>query len=354
MMLVLRRLFGGLCLYVVCAPLLLVTVLIAFSSHALYGSMLADDVPRKIAQQLPPFVDHILAVSKRPKAVRQPDAKAWIKAVSSSEKPPSYWVQQLKLSEWLRVELSRVVRDVQKGFRGTLKKKTIYWDNKGLKQALHSKAFRDYLHRVLAKIPACRPEQNKEWQAMIMRERRHLYFPTCNPEQQVAYNTAHKAIADAIVSVIRIPKREVVLYKSDFKRVHLLSKPFAMMGWWLLLFPLLMMALSAWIMSVGRRWAIRHVSVAVMLVCAAPLLFLKTIQAELLRRLLSNPWVWELWAGFSLWSVDAQREFMRGLLPLLVSWMQPFFSSLSSVLMGLSGLAVLGLLASSLVSEKTS
>ncbi len=179
------KFIGVLLLIALGIPLLIAAIFASGLTRAVTSPDFYGDLAGKVVKRMPEMIDKSFAAARQPGAVSDPDARAWIEAMSKAETSFSKMLELTGIQGWLQDEVAMKVARVGDVVAGKAQPGEIFLDMRPLKKALVSDEMGAYLNQVLAKLPECDAMGIEKWKQRAISKRHEKPLPACNPGKEV-------------------------------------------------------------------------------------------------------------------------------------------------------------------------
>lgn len=314
----------GFLVMLVAIPLLSATILATGTTRIALSPKFVSDIPREVIKQLPTLVDETFAAAKKPGALKDPDARIWVEAMSKTQPSPSEMLKQIGLYAWLQKELDSFFVDLGKVVRGEGGVTQLSLDFRPLKQAFSGPVFRNYVTQLIGHLPACNPVDQQRWNIVTQRRDTSSKLPPCNPGAQ-SVQTILDHVADSMKTV---PDQRVVLRSGEVPNTYGASKLVGVGAWLLLLVPAFLIIIAAAMGGTGGRGFLRWSGFATLLGGLFPLGGAWFFKEVVLGMVKLDPSNWTTMRDNPFWTHDANKIVTQKVAAILESTFSPVMSSI--------------------------
>lgn len=190
---VVRKSIGVLIIVLIGGPVLFGVIWAVGVTRAVVSPEFLSDLPREIIQKIPAMVDEVLIEVNREDMIKDPNERAWVKAVATAQTSPKELLAKIGILDWMQNELSVKFQEMGKMLRGEIPLKPMVLDLRPLKNGLRDQAIKEYFVDLLKNLPACDETQKAEWAEAAANPKSLENLPACRPSD-LDLETSTKAI----------------------------------------------------------------------------------------------------------------------------------------------------------------
>jgi hypothetical protein len=329
---------GGAWLILVGVPVLVgVTWAAGSSSAALAPSFfptLADDVVARV----PGLVESGFAALQEPGVVEDPNARAWVVAISQAQPPLPDLLRQSGFDAWLQGSLAPALRDVGRVVAGDVPAEAPAIDLRPLRAALESPVAEAWARDVLARLPACDAAQLEAWRARALAGAQgDGPPPACHPGEEVV----QRAFAALRAHTARMPAEQPLFEAAPPAPLDWVARSRGYV-WLLFLVPALVIAVGAALAGRGARgflgWSggttLAGGAIAAFLAWIAGAWFVPLLPWDAVRAgVVQDP-------QSALLTTEAGRVFASQLFEVTAQVLDPLFASVRTVALVVAGVGL--------------
>jgi hypothetical protein len=206
-----RRIVGALIIVFVGLPLLFAITWAVGLTRAAMSPKLISEVPEKIIGAMPGIIDEVVREGQNPDVVRDPEARAWLLALSKSGTSVNDILAKTGVTAWMQGELKTALAEVGDVLKGVRSPRRITIDLRPLKKSLLDPRFGDFALGVLANLPPCDEAASARWIEAARGGFDHARLPACRPVDMAVAASAVKAEQDRVAGRMR---DEVQIFES--------------------------------------------------------------------------------------------------------------------------------------------
>jgi hypothetical protein len=181
-----RKILGLLIILFIGLPILFAIIWAVGITRAAVSPEFVSDLPQEIIEEVPSVVEEVFKEAQDKDLVSDQDTRAWFRAASEVDISPRELMRSMGLLDWLENELSGTFDEIGDVLRGRKRAGPIVFNLRPLQEALNSQAFRDYMVKVIEKLPPCDERETDQWTSMIQRDYDLFEFPACRPNVEIS------------------------------------------------------------------------------------------------------------------------------------------------------------------------
>ncbi|MCP5108642.1 MAG: hypothetical protein GY950_34975 [bacterium] len=178
---VMRKSIAVLILIFIGVPTLLGIIWAVGVTKAVVSTDFLTDLPQEIIEKVPHMIDEMLEEIDREDLVRDPNSRAWVRAVANAETSPRELLGKIGVLNWLENELSTSFKTMGEMLKGERPFRNVVLNLRPLKEALRHEAIKEYLIEILKKLPTCDDDQHQDWVDAAANPRDLEDLPACRP-----------------------------------------------------------------------------------------------------------------------------------------------------------------------------
>jgi len=188
-----RRIVGALIIVFVGLPLLFAITWAVGLTRAAMSPKLISGVPEKIIGALPGIIDEVVREGQNPDVIRDPEARAWLLALSKSGTSVNDLLAKTGVTAWMQGELKIALGEMGEVLKGTRQARRISIDLRPLKKALLDPGFGDFAVGILANLPPCDDASSARWLEAAREGFHNTHLPACRPADMAVATAAVRA-----------------------------------------------------------------------------------------------------------------------------------------------------------------
>jgi len=251
----LRKILGFLIILFIGLPILFAVIWAVGITRAAVSPELVSDLPQEIIEEVPSIVEEVFEEAKNEDSMTDKNTRAWFQAASEVGISPQELMRTMGLLDWLENELSGTFDEVGDVLRGKRRTGPIVFNLRALKEAFHSEVFKDYMIKVVDKLPLCDEREIERWSTMIEGSYDLFSFPPCKPGIQVSEQVIQAHLEDFTDDI----SNEVEIFSNTRFIPLSISRVLKLASYGLLLLPALIILLGAVIAATSSaaffRWS---------------------------------------------------------------------------------------------------
>jgi hypothetical protein len=182
----LRKILGLLIVLFIGLPILFAVIWAVGLTRAAVSPEFVSDLPQEIIEEVPSLIEDVFAEAQDEELITDEETRAWFKAASEVDISPRELMRDMGLESWLENELSGSLDEIGDVLRGKRRAGPIIFDMRPLKNALHSEDFKNYITKVMEKLPPCDEDGLERWSMVLERDYDLFEFPPCRPGDEVS------------------------------------------------------------------------------------------------------------------------------------------------------------------------
>jgi hypothetical protein len=182
----LRKILGLLIVLFIGLPILFAVIWAVGLTRAAVSPEFVSDLPQEIIEEVPSLIEEVFAEAQDEELITDEETRAWFKAASEVDISPRELMRDMGLESWLENELSGSLDEIGDVLRGKRRAGPIIFDMRPLKNALHSEDFKNYITKVMEKLPPCDEDGLERWSTVLERDYDLFEFPPCRPGDEVS------------------------------------------------------------------------------------------------------------------------------------------------------------------------
>lgn len=197
-----RKIIGFLIVALIGIPTLFGIIWAVGLTRAAVSPELISDLPQEVIDEVPYFIDDVYESLQKEDVTYDRWAREWIRASRKTGFSPRKFIDEIGLTDWLKIELSRSLQEIGEILRGDIPPRPIILDFRPLKRALKHPAVERVFLEILNELPSCDADQLEIWEHTARDEFFHDSLPPCRPaDMELARRTLQNIHSEMVLDI---------------------------------------------------------------------------------------------------------------------------------------------------------